>query len=463
MTPDRLRALRRPALNVAFGLSVFMVAAYLSFPYERAKEIAIRLAAQKDLDVEIGSAGPAFGLAVAFHDILVRTRPTPGAPGAPSKPTRFFIDAARVSASPWSLLSSSKGFSVALTGFGGRVDFDQRGTPGKKGAFATEIRARDVKMAELPGVKDALNIPLAGTLKLDLRLKSETGKYADASGEITFSCVDCVIGDGKTPLKVAGNPFLAGGLTLPRTRLGDFGGHVAIDKGVGKLQGVEAKSPDLEVTLEGEVTLHDPLPTSTVNAYLRFKLTDAFLAKATAVQAMLQMVGAQGKRPDGFYGVRIGGRLGQMSPPVLTPVSPIATSAIPVRPSIRASTAPYPSPAAPPVPIAPPPVALPPGAPVPAPSPPVEAPPPTAASTTAAGTGTGTGAARAGVRDGIARRERLAERTVAGRRRERGARVASTRLRGAAASTRCAAAAARRACRALPIAAALASLTGRSA
>jgi type II secretion system protein N len=175
MTPDRLRTLRRLGLNAAFALGVFAVALYLSFPYDRAKEIAIRLAAQKDLDVEIGSAGPAFGLAVSFHDILVRTRPTPGPTGAPSKPTRFFIESARVSASPWSLLSSVSGFSLALSGFGGRVDFDQRGTPGKKGSFATEIHARDVKLAELPGVKDALSIPLAGALKLDLQIKSETG------------------------------------------------------------------------------------------------------------------------------------------------------------------------------------------------------------------------------------------------------------------------------------------------
>ena len=87
------------------------------------------------------------------------------------------------------------------------------------------------------------------------------------------------------------------------------------------------------MSLEGEVTLHDPLQTSTVNAYLRFKFSDAFLQKAGAVQAILQVAGAQGKRPDGFYGVRLGGRLGQMSPPVLTPVSPIVGTALPSRPA----------------------------------------------------------------------------------------------------------------------------------
>ena len=178
-------------------------------------------------------------------------------------------------------------------------------------------------------MRDAINLPLSGTAKLDLSILSPSGKLAEANGEITLSCDNVVIGDGKTPLKVAGNPFLSGGLTLPKVRLDDFGGHVAIDKGLAKLQEIAGKSRDGEVALEGEVTLRDPLPTSTVNAYLRFKLSDAFLKQASAVPTMLQMVGAQGKRPDGFYGMRLSGRLGQLNPPVLSPTSPIVGAAAP--------------------------------------------------------------------------------------------------------------------------------------
>ena len=87
MTADRLRQLRKIGLFAGFGLLVFIVALYLSFPYDRAKDAAIRLASKNlDLDVEIGSAGPAFGLAVMFRDIRVRTRPLTG------KPTRFTLD-----------------------------------------------------------------------------------------------------------------------------------------------------------------------------------------------------------------------------------------------------------------------------------------------------------------------------------------------------------------------------------
>jgi type II secretion system protein N len=361
MTTDRVRQLRRIALFGGFGLIVFVAALYLSFPYQRAKEMAIRLAADKDLDVDIGSAGPAFGLGVTFRDIRVRTRPTTG------KPTRFTIESARVSLSPLSLLSSSKSYSLLLNAFGGQIEFSQSGTPGKKKPFSVAIHAQDVKMSELPGVRETINMPIAGTAKLDLEVSSETGRFADATGEISFSCQGCVLGDGKSPLRVAGNPFLGGGLTLPRVRLDDLGGQVAIEKGVAKLQGIGARSSDGEIALEGEVTLRDPVPSSTVNAYLRFKLSDAFLKQAANVQTILQMAGAQGKRSDGFYGLRLSGRLGQLNPPLLSPTSPFFSTTPSSRTGTRASISPSPSPAG---------FKLPPTAPVPAPSMAVVTPPP---------------------------------------------------------------------------------------
>jgi len=398
LSPDLLNRLRRPALFGLVGLVVFIVALYFSFPSERAKEVAIRTAAARDLDLEIGSASPAFGLGVVFHDILVRTRPATG------KPTRFTIESARLSVSPWSLLSSSKTITISLEAFGGHIDITQTGAPGKKGPFELQVRAHDVRLGDLPGVRDAINLPLAGTAKVDLNILAPSGKLAEANGEITLSCDNVIIGDGKTPLKVAGNPFLSGGLTLPKLRLDDFGGHIAIDKGLAKLQEITGKSRDGEVALEGEVTLRDPLPTSTVNAYLRFKLSDAFLKQASAVATVLQMVGAQGKRPDGFYGMRLSGRLGQLNPPVLSPTSPIIGTPLPrsgthaaITPAFRppppppSVPPPVPAPAAiaaaPPPPPPPEPVAPPP----PPPPPPPPAPPAPSATTAAASVAPGAG------------------------------------------------------------------------
>jgi len=177
LSSDTLYRLRRPALFGLFGLGVFVAALYFSFPSERAKEVAIRTAAARDLDLEIGSASPAFGFGVIFSNILVRTRPTSG------KPTRFTIESARLSVSPWSLLSSVKTTTVALQAFGGRIEIRQTGAADKKGPFELHVRARDVKMSELPGVREAINLPLSGTAKIDLDLTSPSGKLAEANGD----------------------------------------------------------------------------------------------------------------------------------------------------------------------------------------------------------------------------------------------------------------------------------------
>src|SRR4029079_14268329 len=194
LTPEKLRRLRRVASNAGFGILVFIIALYVWFPYGRAKELVVSMAGAQDLDVEIGSAGPAFGLGVTFKDIRVATRPTTG------KPTRFTIDSARVTVSPFSLLSSSPTISVSLDAFGGRIDFEQAGRPGrasssvypspsslpsssskKNGPFSAELHVRDVDLKDVPGIKAALNLPLTGTLKLDLEIASSTGRYAESN------------------------------------------------------------------------------------------------------------------------------------------------------------------------------------------------------------------------------------------------------------------------------------------
>src|SRR3954453_11569556 len=82
-SPETLRRLRRAGLNSGIGLGVFVIVLYIWFPYERAKEVAINLAAAQNLDVEIESAGPAWGVGVSFSNIRVKTRPTtPHAQGA---------------------------------------------------------------------------------------------------------------------------------------------------------------------------------------------------------------------------------------------------------------------------------------------------------------------------------------------------------------------------------------------
>ena len=355
MISERLRTFRRAGLYLAAGVAVYLVAMMFCFPYNRAKDLFITVASNAGYDVEVGEAGPSFPFGMALTDVRVRTRPT--IPGA--KPTNIRFDRARVPLIPIAL-SGGKAFEVVLHGLGGRISL--AGEMRKGGPIRIDVDADDVNLAQVPGPRESWNLPLTGTLHLSAHIKSPTERFSESGGEIEFKCATCTLGDGKSAVKFGGgNPFLAAGLTLPRVRLGDFGGRVLIEKGVAKAQGVAIKSPDAELTLEGDLTLRDPIGYSALNAYLRFKLGEGLLKNAAAIASILQMAGAAGLRSDGFYGLRMIGSLSALSVS-LSPTSPFGSGA---RPGTRASLPPNAPPVVPPAPV----LALPP----PPPPPPVQA------------------------------------------------------------------------------------------
>jgi type II secretion system protein N len=323
------------------------------------------MAAQAGYDAEIGSAGPAFPFGVAFGDIVVRSRTL----GTNGKPMQARFESARVPFLPV-ILSGGNALDLVLNGFGGRIALELSTRKGGPMHYGVEID--EVNLAEVPGPRESWNLPLTGLLHLHARLDARTDRFADSSGEIEFKCTTCTLGDGKAAVKFGGgNPFLAAGLTLPRVRLGDFAGRISIEKGVARAQGVAIKSADAEVTLEGDVVLRDPTAHSGVNGYLRFKLGEALLRSASAIASVLQVAGAPGLRPDGFYGLRLAGTFSALQA-VLSPTSPVAPALGPGRMGARSAVMPTSGqPPSPPVPIP-----LPAAVAAPAPPPPAPAPPP---------------------------------------------------------------------------------------
>jgi len=363
ITPERLRLLRRSLLYTAAGAIVYVIALTFCFPYDRARDAAVAVAARAGYDLEIGSAGPSFPFGIAFDEVRIRARTAV----PPPKPAQARFDSVRVAMLPLAL-SRGESFDVAARGLGGEITL--AGTIPKKGPFKIDLVAKDIALGQLPGVRETLNLPLTGAMTLTAHLESRTGKYADAHGEIEFKCASCVVGDGKTAAKLGSNPFLAAGLTLPRVRLGELAGRIVVEKGIAKAQGIAIKSSDAEVTLDGEAVLRDPLPSSTLNFYLRFKLGDALLKGAPSIATILQMAGAPGLRPDGFYGLRVTGTLG-LPQAALSVTSPVPSQSAAPRGGAHTSVAP---PAAPAMGVhRPPPAALPPP---PPPPPPPAAPPP---------------------------------------------------------------------------------------
>jgi len=349
MTPERKRVLKRVLLHGAVGWITFLAALVYFFPYDRVKERVIAIAGQFGYEMDVAEVGPLLGVGVRFSDITIRSHAVP-----PAKPTRMTMERASVRFSPFALLRGATQMSIAADAFGGNVSYVRRAT---KTEVALTGKVQGASLGELPGVGDKLTIPLFGTLGLDLDLTLPMGRLGEATGAIEIACAGCAAGDGKAKLKVAGNPLLAEGLTVPRIRLGDLEGTIDVEKGKGELH-LAGKSPDGEIKVDGELTLRDPVSQSSFRVYLQFKVTEKLRKSADQIDLLLQLGEASGKRSDGFYGLVLSGRLDHMDPPLWNKNSPLPASG-PSRAPRRSSkngprTSPTsPSPAAAPLNIAP--------------------------------------------------------------------------------------------------------------
>ncbi len=327
-TVERLRRLGKLGATASFGVAVFLIVFDLTLPYARFKDLMASELSSYGYDLEARYAGPAFGLGMTLKDIAVVSRVSGG------KATRILIDKAKIGVSLLSYLFGHRAVGLTADVFAGRVAADV--DMGKSDSGFT-IEVAQIDLAEIPWLKNAINLPASGRLDVKLNLALPKQHLRESKGLLRWECNSCAIGDGKAKLVVASNPILAEGLGLPKIRLGDFSGKVVIDKGVGRLQGVELKSPDVEATIEGEIHLVQPAVASHVDLYVRFRLSDSLLRSSEKLKTIMEFTTQMGKRPDGFIGFRVAGTLANLSNVEWMKSSPFANVPVPGKPAVRSS------------------------------------------------------------------------------------------------------------------------------
>jgi type II secretion system protein N len=358
---ERLRRLGKLGAVIGFGLLVFLVVFYVTLPYGRFRDYLAAKVSGYGYEMEAREVGPSLGVGMTMRDVsLVSRRPGVG------KPTRIVVEKAKVTVSLLSYLLGRKSYGISADVFGGEIK-----TSLKIGKSDTLVKssASEIDLAQIPWVKSLINLPTSGKLAVKLDFAIPKQRLSESQGSLQWECKACALGDGKAKLIVASNPLLAEGLGLPRIRLGDFTGKVAIDKGVGRLQNVQFKSQDLEATIEGEIHLAQPVASSRVDLYVRFKLSDSLLRSSEKLRTIMDLTTQMGKRPDGFVGFRMTGSFQHMGSAHWLKTSPFLSTAAPTKPQHKgpAVPPPPPHPAVRPFPAA---------VPAPPPSPPPAAPPP---------------------------------------------------------------------------------------
>lgn len=303
LTEQHKKWMRRIGIPLG-ALLVFVYALHLTFPYERLEQTA-RDSLTEFWDVESLEISPGWLPGhVKVSNVVLKTRPTHEG----DKPIEMTVDSADVSIGLFAAMTGGLAVDVDADIGDGEIEAEYRASSSEA---SIDIQASAVPIGALPGVKDVTGgVPLEGNLDLAFAVTLPKGKWKDAEGSMTFSCDGCTVGDGVAKIRPSApgqvNAFSEGGLTLPKLKLGKLEGEVAIKKGLGKLDKFDAKSPDGELYLEGEIKFDDPFKRSNLTAYLRFKASEALKQRESKIADMEMMMGGAGRRPDGTIGVKVG-------------------------------------------------------------------------------------------------------------------------------------------------------------
>jgi type II secretion system protein N len=310
----------------AFGLFVALLTLFVTLPRDRLKDaLEAQLSADSStaqplglgMDVTLGDVGITLfsGAGLVGHDVVLRTRPL----RSTDKPVRYFIDDVTVHVGLLGLLFNRPSYSFKghLLSGAGLGEFSVRPD---ENSFDLELNG--LVLSGDQSVAGLIGLPVDGTASSKVSIVMPKALLNNAHGSLDFEISNLVIGDGKAKLTVPGDPFLSQGLTFPKLHLGRIAGRVMIDKGKGRFEGVVVHSPDGDVTLDGYIDLRDPIGSSQLHAYLKFKPSDALTKREPTVELMTNALAATAKRIDGYLGIQMTGPLSAVyffpskSPPV---------------------------------------------------------------------------------------------------------------------------------------------------
>jgi type II secretion system protein N len=286
-----LRKLLIPAVALVF----FVLFLLLTFPYDTLARRLETEAQRQGAELTIGSLGPAGLASFRARDVRLRLPASPGTEASPE----VKLERADLSPDLFALLLRRTSFGFSLQGYGGtaRGHVALSNDPRAPGLASLRIDAHDLDLATLP-VKDMTGIDAAGKLQLKVDLHSLLPVETSA-GDVQLS---------------ADNVVLSGtvmGMQVPKTSLGKLEGAATVEKGVGKVEKTTARGGDLDVDLDGTVSLRPLFSLSQADLHVRFRPSDHWINANPMIRSLMGLI-ANAKQPDGGYAYTMNGPLSRL-------------------------------------------------------------------------------------------------------------------------------------------------------
>jgi type II secretion system protein N len=368
--------------------------AYLTFPYDRLRDriVADFEKSQKVVPggsrqvLSIGKLRPSWFTGVILEDVDLTS-----IPADPTKPSStLHADEIKLRVGFGSLFSKNKDVTLSAKALGGTIEGSVTHT---KTANPTPTKSNDkdkgdkydrvihfeldgISLNDVAPMRDAIGASISGTMKgtIDLtlgesRLDKANGTIAldidnfGLPGEIDKEAQEaCKNPPPPPPPPPPGAPpqpppgpcdpkrvhfkvpalktfFGKDEVALPVIAIGPMPIQISVKNGVARIDKFAASGKDVDVALDGQVTLREQIGESDVNIGVRFKFNDSYRKKNPAAEGVLLLLDNEpklkaGKRPDGFYGLKLVGLLGAQLQVLPNPTGTMGAPGMPPRPLV---------------------------------------------------------------------------------------------------------------------------------
>jgi type II secretion system protein N len=303
--------LRRDLGYPLFFLSAFLLSAYLTFPYDRVREVIERqvAVAVPGAELEIVSLEPAWLTGVEARGVSLRL------PSATEGERPMSVTIPRVYARAGILAflfgTISVNFEVELDG-GGRIEGsfeDQSDDEHARSRVVAELV--DVDLRRIGPLRAATRLPVTGIVSgsIDVTLDDDADQ---TTGSLSLDIAEASVGDGRAGISAPGFPIT---LTIQQLELGTINLRAEIEHGTARFTQLVGNGAHAEVRGSGTIRLVRPVRNCALDLLLRVNILPAYREAHADMAGVLTL--AEGNdlvRPyrsaDGAFQFRLQGTLG---------------------------------------------------------------------------------------------------------------------------------------------------------